>query len=395
MNIIKEDNDLTLHVEVDDEFYFKDNFIKKIRNRESVKLYNTFTLNKAFLTKQKTTEGVEDYYFKIGELIDDQFYLLDKIIFETQNKFLFQKDLNINVNYFIAPNSISILKHIDNLVSHDVFVGNNPNEDIYIISENEYNNLLKSFPTTHEIKLYRQKRVAESIEDFVDLKKDASQIYQNYLNKKLHSRNSTTLNKIFDLEENKYRIIYDKLSSMLQNEANYKESDWQNEIIKIILIIYPKYLAVGEKIYFNTRNGKRKFLDLCLVDYTGKVDIIEIKKPHNVLIFSRSRYRGNYFPSREISGTIMQLEKYIYHLDKLSQQEIESIKRKHFKDSDFDLDMINPKGFIIAGRTKEFTSEQMHDFEIIKRKYSNIIDFLSYDDLLTRIGSILQKFEKL
>ncbi|MBB4808174.1 hypothetical protein HNP38_003514 [Chryseobacterium defluvii] len=395
MSIIKEDNNLILCVELNDDFFYQENFRNKLNNYQSVKLYNTFRLNATFLIRQETIDYFENYFFKIGEIVDDNFYLIDKRIFETKNNFLFQKNMEIDIDYFIAPNSISILRHIDNLIAHDVIIGNSTDSNIFNIPEAEYINLLESFPTTYELQKYRQKRVAGSIADFVDLKKDANQTYLNYLNKKLHKRNDVTLNKLFDFEENKYRIIYDKLSNMLLHEANYKESDWQKEIIKIILIIYPKYLAVGEKIYFNTRKGKRKFLDLCLVDYTGKVDIIEIKKPYNIPIFSRSTYRDNYFPSREISGTIMQLEKYIYHLDKLSQQQIESMKKRYFKDYDFEFDMISPKGFIIAGRTKNFTSEQIHDFEILKRKYSNIIDFLSYDDLLARIKSILQKFEKL
>lgn len=395
MNIIKEENDLVLHIELDDEFYFGENFRNKIEQNKTVRLYNTFTLNEAFLLKHEVVDYIDNYYFKVGEIQNDDFYLIDKTVFETKNNFVFQKDLEIDVDFFIAPKSISILKHIDDLVTHDVFIGNISDENIFNIPIDDYINLLDSFPTTYELQKYRQKRVADSIADFVGLKKDADQNYQNYLNKKLHSHKSTTLNKLFDYETNKYKIIYEKLSAMLQFESNYSESDWQKEIIKIILIVYPKYLVVGEKIYFKTNDNKRKFLDLCLVDFTGKVDIIEIKKPHNIRIFSKSKYRDNYFPSREISGTIMQLEKYIYHLDKLGQQQVELIKKKYFKDQDFELDMINPKGFIIAGRTQDFTKEQFQDFEIVKRKYANIIDFISYDDLLNRIKSILQKFEKL
>lgn len=395
MNIVKQENYLVLHVELNDEFYFEDNFRNKIADNNEVTLNKTFNLNRDFLIEQKTEDYIENYYFKIGELIDDSYYLLFKEIFKTKNHFIFDSRMDIDYDYFVAPNSISILKHIDNLVAHDVYIGDFEIEDIPNIPNIEYIDLLEKFPTTYEIQKYRQKRVADSIADFVTLKFDAERNYNNYLNKKLHNHKSTTLSKLFEFEENKYKIIHDKLELMLNNEGNYNESDWQKEILKIILIIYPKYLAVGENVYFKTRNSKRKFLDLCLVDFNGKIDIIEIKKPHNIPIFSKNKYRDNYFPSREISGTIMQIEKYIYFLDKLSEQQIEVIQKKYFKEFDFTLDLINPKGFIIAGRTNEFNSEQLDDFEILKRKYSNIIDFLSYDDLLNRIKSILQKFEKL
>ncbi|MDM1552997.1 MULTISPECIES: Shedu immune nuclease family protein [Chryseobacterium] len=395
MEILKRGDLLVLEVIVDDDFYYVENFKQKIQRNEVVKLFHTFHLHNSILIEQETIDYFEHYYFNIAQLNESGYYIIDKRVFDIQNTFLFDESIEIDQDYFVAPNSISILKHIDQLINHDVVIGENLSEDMFNIPEIEYENLLKTFPTTYELKKYRQKRVSDSIQDYVNLKIDVSQTYYNYLNKKLLNHKNTTLTKLFDYEENKYKIIYEKLALMLENEQNYSEQDWQNEIIKIILIIYPKYLAVSEKIYFKTRNGKRKFLDLCLVDFSGKIDILEIKKPYRIPIFSKTKYRENFFPSKEISGTIMQLEKYIYHLNKLSQQQINNIKDKHFKSFDFELDMINPKGFIIAGRTSDFNREQLEDFEIIKRKYSNIIDFISYDDLLNRIKAILEKFEKL
>ncbi len=37
---------------------------------------------------------------------------------------------------------------------------------------------------------------------------------------------------------------------------------------------------------------------------------------------------------------------------------------------------------------------QLFDFELIKRKYANIVDILSYDDLLSRLSKIIEKFRK-
>ena len=54
----------------------------------------------------------------------------------------------------------------------------------------------------------------------------------------------------------------------------------------------------------------------------------------------------------------------------------------------------NPKGIIILGRTDPNMDDgKKLDFEIIKKKYANIIDILSYDDLCDRLERIIEKFK--
>ena len=55
----------------------------------------------------------------------------------------------------------------------------------------------------------------------------------------------------------------------------------------------------------------------------------------------------------------------------------------------------NPKAIIIIGRSNHFSKDQDFDFEIIKRKYANIADIITYDDLLNRLENILEKLKKL
>jgi len=42
------------------------------------------------------------------------------------------------------------------------------------------------------------------------------------------------------------------------------------------------------------------------------------------------------------------------------------------------------------GRETGLSSAQRQDFEVIKRKYKNVIDIITYDDLLARIESTLK-----
>jgi hypothetical protein len=48
---------------------------------------------------------------------------------------------------------------------------------------------------------------------------------------------------------------------------------------------------------------------------------------------------------------------------------------------------------VIIGRSKDFSDREKLDFEIIRRKYSNIMDIITYDDLINRLENIIKKFE--
>ena len=64
-------------------------------------------------------------------------------------------------------------------------------------------------------------------------------------------------------------------------------------------------------------------------------------------------------------------------------------KRRSELPPDFEINITNPKAMILIGRDSDFTGQQKFDFEIIKRKYANIIDIITYDDLLRRLDNII------
>ncbi|WP_422717944.1 Shedu anti-phage system protein SduA domain-containing protein [Franzmannia pantelleriensis] len=49
----------------------------------------------------------------------------------------------------------------------------------------------------------------------------------------------------------------------------------------------------------------------------------------------------------------------------------------------------NSKASVLLGRDNDFTSEQFFDFEIIRRKYANMLDIMTYEDLLRRLENII------
>ena len=183
---------------------------------------------------------------------------------------------------------------------------------------------------------------------------------------------------------------------MLNNELSYSEAQWQEELLQIILLLYPKYIHVfKEAPVRDTYNNANRKIDYLLVDSSGNTDIIEIKKPFNKCIVTKRTYRDNYIPLRELSGTVMQIEKYIYYLNKWGKKGEKKLT-EYYKDkiaNDFKIRITNPCGIIIMGRTKGLSINQIQDFEVIKRKYKNVIDIITYDDLVERLKFTIQQWE--
>ena len=183
---------------------------------------------------------------------------------------------------------------------------------------------------------------------------------------------------------------------MLQSENLYDELQWQKEILEIILLLYPKYIKVFQSSYIKANGKNFKFLDFMLVDFNGNIDIIEIKKPFANKIMTKTLYRKNHIPRRELSGSVMQLEKYNYHLNRWGEKGEKFLTDKYLTDlpNGMKIKITNPKGFIIMGRENNLTNEQKVDFEVVKRKYKNVIDIITYDDLIERLRFTIEQIKE-
>lgn len=57
------------------------------------------------------------------------------------------------------------------------------------------------------------------------------------------------------------------------------------------------------------------------------------------------------------------------------------------------ISIVNPCGLIIMGRDNDLTSPQRADFEIFRRQNKDVVDVVTYDDLLRRLGRVLEHFK--
>ena len=95
-------------------------------------------------------------------------------------------------------------------------------------------------------------------------------------------------------------------------------------------------------------------------------------------------------PSREFTGAIQQIEKYAFCMNSVNEakEKVSAVLSTHVAEG-FAIQILNPQGILLLGRSDDFTPQQRRDFELIKRQYKHIADIMTYDDLLCRLRNII------
>lgn len=369
---------------------------RKLSSNESFSMKNVFLLSQQELIERTELNYEEPvFYFRIANL-SANYYKVDKSVFDLKNDFYFFKDLDFDVEFFVAGTRISLLKKIDNNLNNPIYIGGEKEDCLPI---EEFENLIKIFPNSHEINLYRDSKITSIINNYFDQVPDKELQYNNYLKKKLPSFKSKIRKTFKEFEIAKYETLLAKLQFMLNNEIKYSEHEWQEEILQIILLLFPKYIAVFKEVEFtDIYSNKKRRLDYGLIDFMGNLDLIEIKIPSVAAnIVSKRQHRDNHVPNRDLSVAIMQIEKYIYYLNKLGNRGEKELTKKYKSElpADLEIKITNPNGMIIMGRDIILDKSQLSDFEIIKRKFKNIMDIFTYDDLLRRLEVTIEQLRKI
>ena len=366
----------------------------KLQSIGHVTIKSTFTFVESdiHVSVDNDIEDQDSITFVLGN-IEGEYYKIkgDKLAMDV-DVYIHSK-INISPRMFTAYRGISVFRKINRVVKEDIYIGFDDDVLPYV----EFEKLLASFPNSTELTKYSLARISSVVREYFDNTVDAESDYEQYLNKRIRSKKTDGLVTYFaHYEYEKYRLVLDKLNKMLDSETTFRERTWQHEILGIIQLIYPKYIKVFEEVTIrDVYNQRNKRLDYMLVDSSGNIDIVEIKKPFEKSIVSQSKYRGNYVPLRELSGTVMQIEKYIYLLNKWGKRGEETLSKKYKDDlpDGLKINVINPGALIIMGRENKLTPAQLKDFEVIKRKYKNVIDIITYDELIARLKHIIFKFE--
>lgn len=366
----------------------------RLKENGKVTLVRAFT----FLPEHIVTEAhqPESRIFVLGKLYQG-YYKINKKILGIQFDLLLDSGMRINKKTFIATGNISIFRKIDRIVKEQIVIGGDRKDAIPV---EDFKKLLQIFPTQTTLEHFANSRISVILKEYLGTITDAEKKLNDHLKKQKPIKSSDKVTLLQKYEVRKYEYIRDRLSEMLQDSVPYSEGEWQKSMLEFMLLIFPKYVAVLENLHIRdhyTMPGKStdRYIDLTLVDANGNIDIIEIKKPFTNCLLSTYKYRDNFTPRKELSGSVMQVEKYIFHLNKWGTEGEKQINAKHASGlpTGMQIKITNPKAIIILGRDHDFGEDQKFDFEIIKRKYANIVDIMTYDDLLRRLENIIAKFK--
>ena len=168
--------------------------------------------------------------------------------------------------------------------------------------------------------------------------------------------------------------------------SSYSEGWWQTYVKKNILIIQQGYISAIEKM--NTIVGGTKFPDFALVTHDNYLDVLEIKKP-NTQLLNYDTSRKNYFWNPEMSKAIIQTENYIENI--LHQADA---VRNYIRDTyGIELKVLRPRGIVLAGDTRKFTTlKEKDDFRLLCLSTNNIV-FVTFDELLSRLQNYIKVLE--
>ena len=367
---------------------------KRLDTEDGISIKNTFwvTNDLLFATADAEDDWEETLRFYIG-IIGESYTLLDSDVIGTKHSFYFSNEIKLKPEMFVAYRNISILRKIDELIERDFYIGGDW-ETHEGISKETYDELIRKFPKTAELDKYAHKRIASIIKDFFPECDKYEAIYEKFIESKNSSYASSTLsisqcNVKIELEQ--FTVAYQELKDMLDRYEAIDEKQWQKKIHNILQLLYPKYICCAREIkFYGGKNDKQP--DFLLVDANGFVDILEIKKADVRML---TQYRNNYVATREISGAIQQIEKYIFCLNSSDKAKGDvSKKLTAFLPEGVEVKIVNPQGILLAGRSNEFNCEQQKDFELIKRQYKHVADIMTYDDLAQRLRNIIASLEK-
>ena len=324
-------------------------------------------------------------------MADSEYFRFKPEILGFDTPVLLHRDARPDWKWFSAERKVSILGIIQSLGLKRIVIGG-PHPDAIPIGE--YERLLHQFPTPYELRRYVQARVGTVVRQYTEPAVDAEALLNAYVDKRTTVTVPNLENAFRQYDIAKYAFALDRLQAMLANEAATSEAQWQLEIVEIILLLNPRYIkAFTEVKLWDADASTWRRIDILLVDASGNVDVIEIKKPLGKPIMLPVRYRDHHLPMRDLVGAIGQVTHYLRHLNRwgLAGEDYLTQLLSVELPTGFRIRVINPLGIVIMGRSNTLSEAQRREFEVLRRDSKGIVDIVTYDDLLARLQAVLDQ----
>lgn len=386
-----------LHLVYQPDIRSPDSLRKHLAEGNTAIIKGTYHLNEANLVKGRVKrepdhrdDHVDEMRFVVARA-KGHYFIFDPTILNVEVPVMVARDTRPAWNWFTAEERTSVMRVLAELRPSRIVIGGNAPDAIAVA---DYEKLIAQFPSHHEKQLYVQSRLAGVFRELTDANVDAVAKLNKYVVKRVTAKPKDLVEPFRQLEISKYEFLRNQLKSMLENDAGITERQWQAQILGIVRLLNPRYIAALTAVTIkDSLSGGIRQLDIMLVDVNGNTDVIEIKKPFKARIVTTATYRDNHVPHRELVGTAMQLEKYLFHLGRWGTNgEVVLTKRYGtMLPPGLKLRIVNPGGLIIMGRDDDLTPEQKGDFEMYRRQHKNIVDVITYDDLLRRLDCVLEQ----
>lgn len=384
-----------------------------------IKKYKKFRLKNSFFFSgndfYSCNEEDNVITFKLG-LIRNHYLMLNKLVLDVSRDYYFSIDIELSQRFFVGINSTSIIKKLDSFLPKNVEsvyidpdktdISPNEEEGCVHISFSLFKKFIDNIPKRTEVDNYISTRYSSVFNELFPFELDRIKNKHNkYLRKKRENILSflktkkdfqeSRIDLLYDFDLLKLKSIKEYLAFLVDNPYSVPESVFQRYIAKIICLIFPKYLHAVREVSLKGIDLYEKRPDFLLIDHQGFIDVLEIKKPDFCLL-KEKKFRNNYISSNDLSSTVQQTEKYVLCLNHFAESfEKNPPKIIQSRLSQGLLNAIhvnNPLGFIIAGRDKDFNEQQVNDLELIRRQFRNIVDIITYDDLLKRLDNSIFQF---
>jgi len=360
------------------------------------------------LTKARAIEGGRDFRLDPEDLESDFDEFLFRFLFGSKEGDYYRirgrrlgipqdvyiaPEIQISLKHFVVPTNVSVFRELAKLTSEDIYVGGAaPNA----IPGMQWSEVVTSIPSRTELSKYVSARVSAVLRNCIDGVSDAEGAYETYRRKREAVRPDLISEPTRAADVARFAAIHDRLASMLRTSDTFTEHIWQQEIADILTLMYSRYVAAfREGPILRDESNRPLSVDFVLVGADGHVDLLEVKKPVLSSVMSQGVYRHNHIPARDLAGAVMQLEKYLYRLSRSGAKGEAKLMKKFGSQlpRGLGLKVTNPKGVVLMGRDVDMSETQRFDFEIVRRQYSNVVDIMTYDDLVRRLNVILQSLE--
>ena len=398
---------------------------EKLEEDQDFQIYKTFSFSKKdLISKDEESSICYDYKFVLGEK-DQNYFRIDKEKIGATFDLYIDASLSIDQSWFVTSSSKrsryqdktgeeksssiygNILYAFKNFYKHDkLFIDidsdSNFEDDGLHITQSTYKDFVKIFPTATNVKYQTLSIFTKLLKSELDVV-DYEEIYSRYKSREISVRNKEDIKTEEICKQEKVKFIYakDQLLKSLERSAAGEfihEDEFSKLIAQIFCFLNPKYVKIQTKLNISDYTGARANCqaDLSLIDCEGNIDLIEVKSPQAYPnLFRKKLYRNHYVPSGELSGAINQLEQYLKCLTKMTAEEIAN-KNPALQNEmgEIKLKAVHPKGYIIFGRdAASFNGDNVNqkrlDFELIKNTYKDVVDIITFDELVKRFERII------